>query len=509
MPDTNCIKNFPPLTSGTLSSISSSTSDPSSSQTTNTLRDSLVYSVLGSQDSTKSLPNLEKYPENQLFVIKFSQAFVANGAPSHRLDHCAQQLAQKFGIKAQFGYFPGFLIISFGEPGTLTYSVQLIKVNSSLNLNRLISIFQLFESVMCDEISVLDATRSLEPIVCRPSIYPTWLIIAAHAVASSISTPMFFGGGPIDMLFGLSLGFIVVIGSIYVSHRVTRLATIFDILLSGVVGFLATVISTRLPSRDVCFYALSIGGVVNLLPGYATLVSILEIADGAIASGTLRLTTTLIYSLLLGFGLAIGANTHQLIFPSLALESSSAACKSTMSPLYHIILVPLFAATSVIKLKGNPQDYPVMLVLAVISHAVHTITLQNFAAYPHMATILAAFAVASASNIYARLRPTVGFADMLTGLMFLVPGSIGVASSLDTFGEAISSSSPMSEISVILNAGQQGIAFAAHMLIIAASVSVGLVLAAVVMYPLRKLIDFRRGSSHEYKRKNWVGEVTL
>ncbi|KAI7868495.1 hypothetical protein BDF14DRAFT_1793924 [Spinellus fusiger] len=389
-------------------------------------------------------------------------------------------------------------------------SVQFIKVDSSLNINLLTSIFQIFESIMCDEMPLQEAIQNLDLVAQEQEIYPPWLTLAAHAIASSASVPIFFSGGPIDMAFCFSLGFIVCFGSMYISHRVTRLSRIFDVLLSGVVGFLAAAISTRLPYASTCFYSLSIGGVVNLLPGYATLVSVLEIADGVVASGTLRLTTTLIYSLLLGFGLAIGANTHQILFPSLALESSSAACKGAISPLYHIILVPLYTAASIIKLKASIDKYPIMLLLAALSHAVHIITLQHFAAYPHVATILAAFVISSTSNVYARLKPTIGFADMMTGLMFLVPGSIGVASSLNIFGETfIASSKSMSEISVFLNAGQQGIVFAAHMLIIAASVSVGLVLAAMALYPVRTLIDYKRSSPDEYKRKNWVGEVTF
>ncbi|KAG0183436.1 hypothetical protein DFQ29_004380 [Apophysomyces sp. BC1021] len=412
-------------------------------------------------------------------------------------------------MEAQFGYFPGFLIVSFGDPESLVAHVQLIKVDSSLDLHQLTRIYEVFESVLCDEITVQDASEALNPILQAEPVYPLWMILAAHAVASSSSMPLFFSGTALDMLIGLALGLILAIGTTHVSRRVTRFSSIFDVLLSAVIGFLSATASTRLSPSATCFYALSVGGVVSLLPGYATLISLLEIAAGAVAAGTLRLTTTLVYSLLIGFGLAIGASVHELLFPSLALVASSAACENTLPMSFHILLVPMFAVANAIILKEHPSKYPIMLALAILSHTVHHVSLQNFVAYPHIATVLAAFAVAIASNIYARLKATIGFVDMITGLLFLVPGSVGVASSLNTFGQALSSSSPMTEMSVILNAGQQGIVFAAHMMVITVSVSVGLVLAAVVIYPLRKLVDCRCSSPYRYRRKDWVGEITF
>ncbi|KAF7720603.1 hypothetical protein EC973_007055 [Apophysomyces ossiformis] len=447
--------------------------------------------------------------EHRLFLLRLCKSLVACGAPAHRLDHCVQCIRKKLTISADFGYFSGFLVVSFGDPESLATSVQLIKVDSGLDLYRLTRVYEVFQSVMCDEIDVQDASAALVPILHDKPFYAPWITLVAHAIASSASIPLFFFGTALDMLIGLGLGLIVALGTIHVSRRVTRFSSIFDVLLSAVVGFLSAIVSARLPSSSTCFYALSVGGVVNLLPGYATLISLLEISAGSVATGTLRLTTTLVYSLLIGFGLALGASIHELLFPSLALIPSSAACENKLPVSFHILLVPIFAAANIVLQNGHPSKYPIMLGLAILSRAVHYISLQKFVAYPHVATVLAAFAVAIASNIYARLKATIGFVDMITGLLFLVPGSVGVASSLNTFGQALSSSSPTTEVSVILNAGQQGIIFAAHMMVIAVSVSVGLVLAAVVIYPVRKLTGRRGGAVYRYKKKDWVGEITF
>ncbi|KAF1806387.1 hypothetical protein FB192DRAFT_1350263 [Mucor lusitanicus] len=483
--------------------------DASATSTATTRRNSLIYSILTS--STLNHHNdvythtATTTSDAMLFLLKFSKLLVSCGAPSHRLDHCLQSLMQKFSVKAQFGYFPGFLVVSFGDAENLAASVQIIKAEATLDLHKLTLTYQLFESVLCDEISLQEAIDQLDPISRDCTLYPAWLTWLAYAVASSVSAPLFFSGGAVDMGFGLLLGLIVAVGFLHVSKRVTRFGSIFDVLLSAIVGFIASSVSARFPTTTSCFYALSVGGVVTLLPGYTTLISILEIAAGEVASGTLRLTTTLIYSLMIGFGLAIGASCHKIMFPSLALVSADTQqCENDISAWYHFLFVPLFALANLIILKGHPRKFPVILTLAAVSHSVHYFSLSWFVSYQHVATVMAAFAVALLSNFYARFKSTIGFVDMITGLLFLVPGSVGVSSSLSSF----TSSAHANEISIILNASQQGVIFATHMMVITVAVSVGLVLAAVVVYPVRKIVDYRR-KTPRYRRRNWVGEITF
>ncbi|CAO0799329.1 unnamed protein product [Mucor circinelloides] len=481
--------------------------DASASSTT-TRRNSLIYSILTSSTLNHAndiYTHSSTTSDAMLFLLKFSKLLVSCGAPSHRLDYCLQSLMQKFNVKAQFGYFPGFLVVSFGDSENLAASVQIIKAESTLDLYKLTQTYQLFESVLCDEISLQEAIDQLDPISRDCTLYPVWLTWLAYAVASSVSAPLFFSGGAVDMGFGLLLGLIVAIGFLHVSKRVTRFGSIFDVLLSAIVGFIASSVSARFPTTTSCFYALSVGGVVSLLPGYTTLISILEIAAGEVASGTLRLTTTLIYSLMIGFGLAIGASCHKIMFPSLALVSADTQqCENDISAWYHLLFVPLFALANLIILKGHPRKFPIILTLAAVSHSVHFFSLSWFVSYQHVATVMAAFAVALLSNFYARFKSTIGFVDMITGLLFLVPGSVGVSSSLSSF----TSSAHANEISIILNASQQGVIFATHMMVITVAVSVGLVLAALVVYPVRKIVDYRR-KTPRYRRRNWVGEITF
>ncbi|KAI7848379.1 hypothetical protein BDC45DRAFT_490630 [Circinella umbellata] len=473
----------------------------SSESTTSTIRDATVI-----VDDNNN--NNNGVSHSQVFLVKFAKALVISGAPSHRLDHCVHLLTQKLDLKAQIGYVPGYLIVSFGDPESLGCTAQLVTVSAGLDLNRFSQTYRLFESILSDEIDVREAINALDDIAQTPPLYSWWLTWIGYGIASSASMPLFFQGGFVDMAFGFVWGLIIAGGIVHLSNKVTRFASIFDVVMSAVIGFISAVVASRL-SITTCFYSLSIGGVVTLLPGYATLTALLEIGTGAaVASGTLKLTTTLFYSLLIGFGLAMGSSIHQLLFPSLALVPSDDICDRNLSRLYDMLFVPLFAAGQLIILRARWQKYPIMLTLAALSHTLHRICLSHFVVYPHIATVLASLAVALGANLYSRLTPTVGFMDMMMGLLFLVPGSVGVSSSLDCFGQALQTSDPMTEMSIFLNAGQQGLIFSSHIMVIAVSVSVGLVLAAMLLYPIRKVLDCKRKKS-SYHTRDWVGDITF
>lgn len=97
--------------------------DASASSTT-TRRNSLIYSILTSSTLNHAndiYTHSSTTSDAMLFLLKFSKLLVSCGAPSHRLDYCLQSLMQKFNVKAQFGYFPGFLVVSFGDSGKIVY----------------------------------------------------------------------------------------------------------------------------------------------------------------------------------------------------------------------------------------------------------------------------------------------------------------------------------------------------------------------------------------------------
>lgn len=85
-------------------------------------------------------------------------------------------------------------------------------------------------------------------------------------------------------------------------------------------------------------------------------------------------------------------------------------------------------------------------------------------------TVAAAFAVGVVSNLYARYGRDIAVGPMLSGIMSLVPGSLGVKGSLEFETRNTS----------------VGINFVHEMLVVSASVTVGLLASSVVVFPMRK-----------------------
>lgn len=114
----------------------SSNSHSSITSTGSSINPSLIYSLLTAstlnQQNTTSSNSLSSSATSSsfLFLLKYSHLLVSCGAPSHRLDNCLQLLMEKLDIKAQFGYFPGFLVVSFGDIGTLSLLYNTLTIKS-------------------------------------------------------------------------------------------------------------------------------------------------------------------------------------------------------------------------------------------------------------------------------------------------------------------------------------------------------------------------------------------
>ncbi|KAG8408179.1 hypothetical protein J3459_018141 [Metarhizium acridum] len=82
---------------------------------------------------------------------------------------------------------------------------------------------------------------------------------------------------------------------------------VFEVTATIVVSFLARAFGSINEGNLFCFSALAQSGIVMLLPGYSVLCSALELQSRAIVPGSIRIVYAIIYSLLLGFGITVGA----------------------------------------------------------------------------------------------------------------------------------------------------------------------------------------------------------
>lgn len=87
-------------------------------------------------------------------------------------------------------------------------------------------------------------------------------------------------------------------------------SNVFEIVIATIQSFLAAALAS---SNYFCYTAVTSSAIVLILPGYIVLSGSLELASRNITSGSVRMGYSVIYSLFLGFGIAIGAEFYRRI----------------------------------------------------------------------------------------------------------------------------------------------------------------------------------------------------
>jgi uncharacterized membrane protein YjjB (DUF3815 family) len=113
-------------------------------------------------------------------------------------------------------------------------------------------------------------------------------------------------------------------------------------------------------------------------------------------------------------------------------------------------------------LISSASGYITLLVLSDISRGDSLVI--------SLPTIAAAFAVGVVSNLYARYCRDIAVGPMLSGILSLVPGSLAVKGGLEFETKNTS----------------VGINFVHEMLVVSASITVGLLASSIVVFPMRK-----------------------
>jgi uncharacterized membrane protein YjjB (DUF3815 family) len=220
--------------------------------------------------------------------------------------------------------------------------------------------------------------------------------------------------------------------------------------------------------------------------------SSLELQSRALVPGSIRIVYAIIYSLLLGYGITVGAALYGL-FDSNA--TSETTCQDPLPSLIGFIFVPFFVACISMIYQAKWRQMPVMIIIACAGYVVNFFSGQKFAASPSIANTLGAFTVGVLANLYSRLRHGVAAATLIPAIFAQVPGGLastgGLLSGLSTANMLTNSSHAVNGTSTVQynsNSQQNTVIFdvAASMIQIAIGIAVGLFMSALIIYPLGK-----------------------
>ncbi|KAI5359908.1 putative threonine/serine exporter [Septoria linicola] len=451
-------------------------------------------SAMFKQEESQVKMHISGILARQEFILKMCRALMLYGAPTHRLEEYLTMTARALEIEAQFLYIPGCMIISFDDATTHTTEVKLVRLAQGIDLGRLKDVHRVYKEVIHDVISVEEATGQLDEFMAKKPKFHPWIRVLVFGLTSVAAAPFSFKARMIDLPLCFFFGCLVGALQLILAPKSPLYSNVFEVSATVLVSFLARAFGSIRGGDLFCFSALAQGGIVMLLPGYMFLSSSLELQARAIVPGSIRIVYGVVYSLLLGFGITIGAVLYGLMDPH---ATSQLQCSNPMPGTYGFIFVPPFVLCISILYQAKWKQMPIMVIVAFAGYVVNYYSSLRFSSSPQIASTLGAFAVGALANLYSRFRHGVAAAILVPAIFTQVPGGLastgGLLSGLRVANEITNATTNVDGTSyealgVGYGASSNELVFnvAGSMIQIAVGITVGLFLSALVVYPLGK-----------------------
>lgn len=425
--------------------------------------------------------------QRQRFIMNMCRALMLFGAPTHRLEEYMVMTSRVLEIDGQFIYFPGCMLVSFGDAATRTSEVHLVRCAQGINLSKLADTHKIYKAVIHDLIGVEDASKKLDDLLKSKSRYPPWLCVLFYGLGSLAVTPFAFEGGWLDLPISFGVGLCVGYLQFYVSSISNLYSSVFEVSAAIVVAFIARGIGSIKGGDLFCFLAIAQGSLAIILPGYIILCGSLELQSRNLVAGAVRMFYAVIYSLFLGFGITLGAALYGWIDHN-ATSANSCALGHAIDEKWRILFVPMFALCLGLINQARWSQVPIMIVIAGIGYIGSFFAGKHFSTVTEFTACIGAFIVGVLGNLYSRIWKGMAVSAMLPAIFVQVPSGIASKSSLISglnTADQITNKSSSNNGGTVTN-DASSLSFGATMVEVSIGISVGLFAAALIIYPFGK-----------------------
>ncbi|KAG1824853.1 DUF1212-domain-containing protein, partial [Suillus subaureus] len=372
--------------------------------------------------------------QRQEFILKLARAMMMFGGPSHRLVAQIQSTARVLELDMSCLYLPDVMWISFEDNATGTSHVKFIRQASALDLGKLGEAHGLYWDVIHDVISVSSANTALDTLMRKKPIYSFPKLIFLGGLCSSSICSVSFNGSFIDTLVSFPLGALLVTIQL-LSVRNELYGNVFEITVATLLSFVSAALAS---TERICYEAVASSSVVLILPGFIVLNGSLEISSRSLIAGSVRLCYALMYSLFLGFGLAIGAELYQTILGKRLVGGTDYMCLSSHDPKggwwqrtpslwWAFLSVPCYSLFLSLRFGAVVGRRELFLLVAIscIGWVTNHFVGVKFPNQSDISAAVGAFAVGLVSNLYGRFFEGNAFVVMITGILFQLPSGLG------------------------------------------------------------------------------------
>ncbi|OBA20165.1 DUF1212-domain-containing protein [Metschnikowia bicuspidata var. bicuspidata NRRL YB-4993] len=422
--------------------------------------------------------------QRQRFIIRMCRALMMFGAPTHRLEEYMVMTSRVLEIDGQFVYFPGTMIVAFGDAATRTSEVHLVRCAQGLNLSKLSDTHKIYKDVIHDLAGVEEAGAKLEELLKSKNLYSPWVCVFLFGLGSACVCTWGFDGGWYDFPIAFGIGSIVGYLQFFMSSKSHLYSSVFEVTSSIVVSFIARGIGSIKSGKYFCFGAIAQGSLALILPGYIILCGSLELQSKNLVAGSVRMFYAIIYSLFLGFGITLGAALYGWV-DSKATNAATCETGHGLDDRWRILMVPLFSICLGLINQARWDQLPVQTLITAISYIGTYYSGKHFVNVTEFTAAIGAFIIGILGNMYSRVGKGMAVSAMLPAIFVQVPSGIASQSTLlagvETANKITNSSSSSSDSSDL-----SSLSFGAIMVEVSIGISVGLFAAALVVYPFGK-----------------------
>ncbi|KAJ4400684.1 hypothetical protein N0V91_008522 [Didymella pomorum] len=424
--------------------------------------------------------------KRQQYIIRMCRALMLFGAPTHRLEEYLATTAKVLEINSQFLYIPGCMLISFDDAMTHTAEVKIVRTAQGVNLGKLKDTHEIYKEVLHDVISLDEALQRLDEVINAKDRHNVWLCVFMYGAASA-AVSCFFSARPLDIPVIFALGCLLGFLQLIVAPLSKTYSTVFEISATILMSALARAFGSINGGDTFCFSAIAQSAIAMILPGWLVLSSALELQSRAIVPGSIRLVFAIIYSLFLGYGITVGTAIYGAIDPN-ATNAKTCTNGAALDTHWNFLFVPLYVFFVTFTVQAKYKQMPAMILIATAGYTVNFFANMKFSSSAPIAYTFGAFTVGVLANMYSRVRHGVAAAVLLPAVYVQVPGSLASSGAIESALETASALIKGAADADTTTDGLNSIVFnvAASMIQIAIGITVGLFMAALLVYPMGK-----------------------
>lgn len=359
------------------------------------------------------------------FIVELARRLHACGTSTPRLEGAIRVVSQRLGVHTEIWSNPTGIILSFSTPqnsdgAEITRVLRLSP--GDIDLKAMTMVDDIAERVMAGTLEVeagLQALTVLDRPPTRRRLVATVLAfgLASGSVAALLRTSV------ADVLASVLIGLLIGMIAVPAAKR-PRLNEASEALAAMIATFVASAIATFLVPLSL--QTVVIASLIVLMPGLMLTTAVAELSSGNWASGTARFAGASVVLLKLTFGtIAATQLVHAIGWqPRLATGA-------TLSPYWEWLGLLVGSGAFAVLFGAARRDVLVVMAGAWIGYGLTRIGGEYLGlASGHFAgaVFFASLGVAAISNAYGRLFRRPGALLRVSGIILLVPGSVGFRS---------------------------------------------------------------------------------